>query len=108
MPSRRFHGLPGGRTVRLRLLILTGFESLEAFQIPMENRTLLWGLDRADIDWALYNPWRPPPDLLRFDAALVTLYWAHNGNFVYHCLQFEKRCAEEGFPVINTARQSQG
>src|SRR5262252_7951810 len=70
---------------RIRLLVLTGFKTLEGFQLPMENRTLLWGLDQANIEWRLYNPWKKLPDLDHYDAALVTVYWRHNVNFTFHC-----------------------
>ncbi|WP_449229626.1 hypothetical protein [Azospirillum argentinense] len=90
------------------MLIATGFASLDSFQLPMENRTLLWGLDQANIRWFLYNPWEPPPDLARFDAVLVTVYRAYASNFTYHCQAFEKRAAEAGLPVINTIAGSDG
>jgi hypothetical protein len=93
---------------RIRLLILTGFKTLEGFQMPMENRTLLWGLDQANIEWHLHNPWKKLPNLSRFDAALVTVYWRHNVNFTYHCKKFEKACREMGFPVINTIHNAEG
>lgn len=93
---------------RIRLLVVTGFRTLEGFQIPMENRTLLWGLDQANIEWRLYNPWKKLPDLDKFDAALITLYWRHNLNFAFYCKRFEKDCQKAGFPVINTVRNAEG
>src|SRR5579885_1486388 len=87
---------------RIRLLVLTGFKTLEGFQIPMENRTVLWGLDQANIEWQLYNPWRRLPNLAHFDAALVTVYWRHNVNFTFYCKRVEAMCRAVGFPVINT------
>jgi hypothetical protein len=93
---------------RIRLLVLTGFKTLEGFQLPMENRTLLWGLDQANIEWRLYNPWKKLPDLDQYDAALVTVYWRHNVNFTFHCKRFEAICREAGFPVINTIHNAEG
>lgn len=95
-------------TNRIRLLVVTGFRTLEGFQIPMENRTLLWGLDQANIQWRLYNPWKKLPNLYNYDAALITIYWRHNLNFAFYCKRFEKICTEAGFPVINTIRNAEG
>lgn len=90
------------------LLIVTGFETLEGFQLPMENRTVLWGLDQANIDWQLYNPWEQPPNLARYDAVLVTVYRAYNQNFAYFCKKFEDHASQSGIPVINTAANIHG
>ncbi|MBF0133542.1 MAG: hypothetical protein HQL75_13275 [Magnetococcales bacterium] len=93
---------------RLRTLIVTGFNSLEGFQLPMENRTLLWGLDQYNIEWFLYRPWEPPPDLSRFDAVLITVYRAHIRNFAHHARQFETLALKAGIPVIGTTRNIEG
>lgn len=87
---------------RLRVLIMTGFESLEGFLLPMEHRCLLWGFDQANIDWYLYNPWRPLPKPLDFDAMFVSVYRFYNKNFVYFGGKREAEARAAGLPIVNT------
>jgi hypothetical protein len=90
----------------IRLLIVTGFKTLEGFQLPVENRTLLWGLDQANIEWRLYNPWKPRPNLKRFDAVYISPYLSLYMDFARHCRPFERLCRRREIPVINTIANS--
>jgi hypothetical protein len=74
----------------------------------MENRTLLWSLDQANVDWWLYNPWHATPDLSRYDGAIVSVYRSYNHNFTFHCKEFEQRARDAGMPVVNTAENALG
>jgi len=99
---------PLSRLPAIRLLIVTAFSTLQGFLLPMEHRTLVWGLDQANIRWVLYNPWMPSPDMSRFDAVLISVYRAHAYNFVYYAEKFERDMREKGVPVINTVAGSEG
>lgn len=91
---------------RYRVLVMTGFESLAGFLLPMEHRSLLWGFDQANIDWYLYNPWRPMPALAGFDGMYISVYRFYNKNFVYHGSQREREARERGLPVLNTVEHA--
>jgi len=86
----------------MKVLIFTCYKNLERFQSRVDNRTLLWGLDQANIDWELSIPWQPLPELAQFDGAFSTLYAPLFRNFIYYCKTAEQKCLEAGVPVINS------
>jgi hypothetical protein len=91
---------------RLRVLVMTGFETLTGFMLPMEHRSLAWGLDEANIEWRLYNPWNPLPNLRDFDAMYVSVYRFYNRNFVYYGTKREAEARASGLPVISTVEHA--
>jgi hypothetical protein len=86
----------------MRVLIFSCYANVERFQLRVDNRTLLWGLDQANIDWELAMPWYPLPDLRGFDAVVSTLYAPYFQNFAFWCRRAERACREAGLPVINS------
>lgn len=91
---------------RLRVLIMTGFETLTGFMLPMEHRSIVWGLDEQNIEWHLYNPWNPLPRLDRYDAMYVSVYRYYNRNYVYYGARREAELLARGFPVIGTVENA--
>jgi len=89
--------------MKFKVLIFTVYKNLESFQRRVDNRTLLWGLDEANIDWEFHHPWKPLPDLSQFDAVYSSFYSPHFYNFVFYCKKAEEKCREYGIPVINSA-----
>lgn len=91
---------------RLRVLIMTGFETLTGFMMPMEHRCLVWGLDECNIEWSLYNPWNPLPRLEDYDAMYISVYRFYNRNFVYYGARREAEARRRGLPVVSTVENA--
>lgn len=87
----------------LHVLILTSYKNLEVFQRRVDNRTLIWGLDQANIEWTLVQPWKEVPELSQFDAVFSTLYLPHQNNFPFYAKRIEDQCRELGIAVIQSA-----
>ncbi|GEM_PF-2697428 len=85
----------------LHILIFSAYKE-ENFQIRVDNRTLLWGLDKANIEWTIHHPWRPLPDLSKFDAVFSSLYAPLYKNFVFYCKRAEAECRKAGLPIIQS------
>lgn len=91
----------------MRILIFSCYATVESFQQRVDNRTLLWGLDRANLDWELTMPWKPMPDLHSFDAAVSTLYAPYFQNYAFYCRKAEEACREAGLPIVNSIENVQ-
>jgi hypothetical protein len=89
---------------RKRILIVTPKTTMHGFLRRVSSQMLLWGLEQAGVDWEMHNPWREPPPLSRFHAALCWSRGHRRKNFIYYARIFEKLCATEGLPVINSIR----
>jgi glutathione synthase/RimK-type ligase-like ATP-grasp enzyme len=89
---------------RKRVLIVTPKATMRGFLRRVSSQMLLWGLEQAGFDWEMYNPWCEPPRLSRFHAALCWSRGHRKKNFPFHARRFEKQCASEGLPVINSIR----
>jgi glutathione synthase/RimK-type ligase-like ATP-grasp enzyme len=90
--------------MRKRLLIVTPKVTMDGFLQRVSSQMLLWGLERAGIEWEMYNPWREPPRLACYHAALCWSRGFRRKNFTFHARRFEQLCAAEGLPVINSIR----
>jgi hypothetical protein len=77
---------------------------MHGFLRRVSSQMLLWGLERAGIEWEMYNPWLPPPSLSKYGAALCWSRGHRRKNFIFHARRFESLCAAEGLPVINSIR----
>jgi hypothetical protein len=85
-----------------RVLILTPYADVRAFQHRVFSRALLWGLEHRMLDWELHQPWKPRNDLRRFDAVMTWNHgWADKRGCIAYCREFQERCARLGLPVIN-------
>ncbi len=91
-------------TARKRLLIVTPKVTMHGFLRRVSSQMLLWGLERAGIEWDMYNPWCEPPRLSGYHAALCWSRGSRRKNFAFHARRFEALCAAEGLPVINSIR----
>mmetsp|Transcript_20934 Transcript_20934/g.28185 ORF Transcript_20934/g.28185 Transcript_20934/m.28185 type:complete len:334 (+) Transcript_20934:132-1133(+) len=89
----------------IKLLIFSTYKE-ENFPIRVDNRTLLWGLDQANIEWTIHHPWRPLPDLSQFDAVFSSLYSPLYHNFVFYCRKAEAACREAGLPIIQSVENT--
>lgn len=88
----------------MQILIISAYKSLEKFQQRVDNRTLLWGLDQANIHWTLTTPWKKIPDLTNYDAVMMTLHAPFYRNYIFYCSQLEAQCEALSIPVINSSR----
>lgn len=77
---------------------------MRGFLRRVSSQMLLWGLERAGIEWEMYNPWLQPPSLSKYGAALCWSRGHRRKNFTFHARRFESLCAAEGLPVINSIR----
>lgn len=89
----------------INLLIFSTYKE-ENFQNRVDNRTLIWGLDRANINWTIHHPWRPLPDLSQFDAVFSSLYSPLYKNFVFYCKRAEAVCRQAGLPIVQSVENT--
>ncbi len=90
----------------VRCLILTRYDSAGALRDRVAGRWLLWGLDQRRVAWEIHQPWKPRPDLERFDVVLCWTYRFHRNNYIFWARRMQDRCVRLGIPVVNDAEHT--
>jgi hypothetical protein len=88
----------------MRLLVLSSYPDLDAFQEFQAARLLLLALAARGVEVELCRPWLPLPDLGGFDCALCWTYRHEPENFLFHAAEAAARCAAAGLPLVNHPR----
>lgn len=87
-----------------RLLILTPYESAEAFGEFQAGRLLLAVLQRRRVEVTLRHAWEPEGATTEADVVLGWHYRHTRGNHLFYCKAVEEAITTIGRPFVNSAR----